>query len=60
MDEYSILPENTYNMDEKGFMIGRTARSKRIFSRAMGEKASHGLSSRWKQGVDISPGLHLR
>jgi hypothetical protein len=38
MDEYSILPENTYNMDEKGFMIGRTARSKRIFSRALWER----------------------
>jgi hypothetical protein len=38
MNEYSILPENTYNMDEKGFMIGRTRRSKRIFSRALWER----------------------
>jgi hypothetical protein len=28
MNEYSFLPENTYNMDEKGFIIGRTGRSK--------------------------------
>jgi hypothetical protein len=31
--EYNILPGNTYNMDEKGFMIGTTGRSKRIFSK---------------------------
>jgi hypothetical protein len=33
-EEYEVLPENTYNMDEKGFMIRVTGRSKRIFSRA--------------------------
>jgi hypothetical protein len=38
INEYSILPENTYNMDEKGFMIGRTGTSKRIFSRALWER----------------------
>jgi hypothetical protein len=37
-EKYEILPENTYNMDEKGFMIGVTGRSKRIFSRATWEK----------------------
>jgi hypothetical protein len=36
-EEYEVLPENTYNMDEKGFMIGVTGRSKRIFSRATWE-----------------------
>jgi hypothetical protein len=38
MNEYSILPENTYNMDEKGFMIGRIGRSKRIFSKALWDR----------------------
>jgi hypothetical protein len=33
--EHSVLPENTYNMDEKGFMIGQSGRSKRVFSRAL-------------------------
>jgi hypothetical protein len=36
--EYNVLPENTYNMDEKGFAIGVIGKSKRIFS-----KASRGL-----------------
>jgi hypothetical protein len=33
MEEYSIKPENSYNMDEKGFMIGVIERSKRVFTR---------------------------
>jgi hypothetical protein len=36
--EYEVLPENMYNMDEKGFMIGVTGRSKRIFSKTAWEK----------------------
>jgi hypothetical protein len=35
ISEYSILPENTYNMDEKGFMIGTIGKSKRDFSRTL-------------------------
>jgi hypothetical protein len=31
--EYNVLPENTYNMDEKGFAIGVIGKSKRIFSK---------------------------
>ena len=31
MDEYQILPENTYNMDEKGFLLGRITKAKRVF-----------------------------
>jgi hypothetical protein len=31
--EYDILPENSYNMDEKGFLIGVIGRAKRLFSR---------------------------
>jgi hypothetical protein len=38
MKEYDIEPGNTYNMDEKGFMIGATGRSKRVFSREMWER----------------------
>jgi hypothetical protein len=34
MRQYEILPENTYNMDEKGFFVGITTRSKRVFSKA--------------------------
>ena len=33
MDEYEIKPENIYNMDEKGFLIGVLPKSKRVFSR---------------------------
>lgn len=32
---YSVEPRHTYNMDEKGFLIGITGRSKRVFSRKM-------------------------
>jgi hypothetical protein len=38
MEEQEILPENSYNMDEKGFMIGVIGRSKRTFTRAQWEK----------------------
>jgi hypothetical protein len=34
MQEYGIDERNTYNMDEKGFFVGRTTRSKRVFSKA--------------------------
>jgi hypothetical protein len=30
--QYNVRPCNTYNMDEKSFMIGVTGRSKRVFS----------------------------
>jgi len=33
--EYNIEPRNTYNMDEKGFLLGVTGRSKRVFSRQL-------------------------
>jgi hypothetical protein len=36
--EYNVEVENTYNMDEKGFMIGTTTRTKHVFSRRMWEK----------------------
>jgi len=36
--EYDVDTEHTYNMDEKGFMIGVVGRSKRIFSKRKWEK----------------------
>jgi hypothetical protein len=36
--EYKLDAEHTYNMDEKGFMIGITTRAKHVFSRRMWEK----------------------
>jgi hypothetical protein len=35
LSKYSVLLENTYNIDEKGFIIRKTGRSKRVFSRAL-------------------------
>ncbi|EAA64493.1 hypothetical protein AN2382.2 [Aspergillus nidulans FGSC A4] len=33
MEEYDIQPEDTYNMDEKGFLIRILSKCKRIFSK---------------------------
>lgn len=33
--EFDVLPENTYNMDEKGFMIGVLGKTKRVFDKAL-------------------------
>jgi hypothetical protein len=38
MKYYNVLPKNTYNMDEKGFMIGVIGRTKRVFSRRQWEQ----------------------
>jgi hypothetical protein len=38
MRQYNVQPCHTYNIDEKGFMIGVTGRSKRVFSRQMWER----------------------
>jgi hypothetical protein len=35
ISQYSIEPRHTYNMDEKGFLLGITTRSKCIFSRQL-------------------------
>jgi hypothetical protein len=35
MEKYGIEPCHTYNMDDKGFLIGVIGRSKSIFSKAM-------------------------
>lgn len=38
---HKILPENMYNMDEKGFLIGQVHKSRRFFSKAL--QKSQGL-----------------
>jgi hypothetical protein len=38
IDYYQIEPRHSYDMNEKGFLIGNIGRSKRIFSRRMWEK----------------------
>jgi len=35
MQYYEIRPENTYNMDEKGFFVGVAKPSKRVFTKAL-------------------------
>jgi hypothetical protein len=34
IEEHEILPENSYNMDKKGVVIGVIRQSKRTFTRA--------------------------
>jgi len=38
INQYRVDPRHTYNMDEKGFLIGVINRSKRVFSRRMWER----------------------
>lgn len=38
IDKYNVKVEDTYNIDEKGFLIGITTRTKHVFSRRMWEK----------------------
>ncbi|RYO08465.1 hypothetical protein AA0111_g12884 [Alternaria arborescens] len=38
MEEYNVQPLHIFNMDEKGFQLGRIARSKRIFSKQLYEQ----------------------
>jgi hypothetical protein len=46
--EYEIQPENIYNMDEKGFLIGVLSKGKRIFSRRRYEQ--DGMKQRLQDG----------
>lgn len=48
MEEYQILPENTYNMDEKGFLLGRITKAKRVFPKDL--KASGKLLGAGQDG----------
>jgi hypothetical protein len=38
MQQYDVDAENVYNMDEKGFLLGKTLRTKRIFSKQLWEQ----------------------
>ena len=38
IEKYHVQPRHTYNMDEKGFMIGVVGRSRRIFSKRIWKK----------------------
>ena len=40
VSDYEILPKNTYNIDEKGFMLGALLKIRRIFTRAEFERGS--------------------
>lgn len=46
--EYDIQPEDIYNMDEKGFLIGVLAKGKRIFSKQQYKK--EGLKQHLQDG----------
>ncbi|KAI7973275.1 hypothetical protein EIK77_004552 [Talaromyces pinophilus] len=41
IEKYNLAPEQVYNMDEKGFMIGINTKEKRIFSRRKYELGGH-------------------
>jgi hypothetical protein len=38
IDQYNIQPQNCYDMDEKGFLIGYLQKVRRIFPKALMEK----------------------
>lgn len=38
IEEYNVQPSHIFNMDEKGFQLGRIGRTKRIFSKARWDK----------------------
>jgi hypothetical protein len=38
IERYGVMPQNAYNMDEKGFATGLIGRSKRVFSKASYER----------------------
>jgi leucyl aminopeptidase (aminopeptidase T) len=38
MRQYNVDAENVYNMDEKGFLLGKTSRTERIFSKQFWEQ----------------------
>jgi hypothetical protein len=52
MTEFDVLPENTYNMDEKGFMIRVLSKTKRVFNKVLHKQrrfkqASHNSNWDW-------------
>jgi hypothetical protein len=70
VQKYDILPQNRYNMDEKGFMAGVLGKQKRVFSKASWtrnykKQSSHDGSCEWitllacigADGTVLPPGL---
>jgi hypothetical protein len=64
--EFDVLPKNTYNMDEKGFMIGVIGKTKRVFDKALHKErrykqASHDGNREWVTviGAICADGSHL-
>ena len=41
MREYDVDARNTYNMDKKGFFVGITTRSKRVFTKTIWVSKEH-------------------
>jgi len=55
MDKYQILPKNTYNIDEKGFLLRRITKAKRVFPKDL-----KSLRSFWElTKTDQESGLQL-
>jgi hypothetical protein len=48
MTRHEIEPRQSYNMDEKGFLLGRIGKSKRIFSKALWEQG--GIKTNMQDG----------
>ena len=70
MEEYNLSPTHIFNMDEKGFQLGRVGRTKRIFPKALWDQkgvrqALEDGSSKWitviacicSDGKALSPSL---
>ena len=66
VEEFDVLPRDTYNMDEKGFMIGVIRKSKRVFDKVLYkerryQQAALGGSREWVTviGAICADGSHL-
>jgi hypothetical protein len=64
--EFDVLPRDTYNMDEKGFMIGVIGKTKRVFDKVLYKErrykqASHDANREWVTviGAICADGSHL-
>jgi hypothetical protein len=64
--EFNVLPKNTYNIDEKGFIIGVIGKTKRVFNKALYKERqykqpSHNSNREWVTviGAICANGSHL-
>jgi hypothetical protein len=64
--EFDVLPKNTYNIDEKGFIIGVIRKTKRVFNKALYKERqykqpSHDGNREWVTviGAICADGSHL-